>query len=174
LVAQTQNPDSDSFHRFVSLDEFISRFAPSSSDIAMITRYLDQFGITVTDVYADHLLLKATGTADAFNRAFAVDLHSFADGPRHFHRPRHAPKIPLLLRDLLVAVVGPSDEARFHPMHVRAALTSLAHRDCRLIARIVGGWSRRPVCENLVSVGRGLLNWQRYGESLPGVTRFSQ
>jgi subtilase family serine protease len=147
LVAQTQNPDSDSFHRFVSLDEFISRFAPSSSDIAMITRYLDQFGITVTDVYADHLLLKATGTADAFNRAFAVDLHSFADGPRHFHRPRHAPKIPLLLRDLLVAVVGPSDEARFHPMHVRAALTSLAHRDCRLIARIVGGWSRRPVCE---------------------------
>lgn len=141
----------------------------------MITRYLDQFGITVTDVYADHLLLKATGTADAFNRAFAVDLHSFADGPRHFHRPRHAPKIPLLLRDLLVAVVGPSDEARFHPMHVRAALTAAARSPGLPSDRADRGpMVKAAGMRNLVSVGRGLLNWQRYGESLPGVTRFSQ
>ena len=44
-------------------------------------------------------------------------------GEKHFHRPRHAPRIPLLLRDLLVAVEGPSTESRFRPMHVRAAQT---------------------------------------------------
>ena len=127
FVARTQDPRSRSFHDFLSLHSFVSAYAPDSSDIRTITRYLDRFGITVTDVYADHLLLKATGTADAFNRAFAVDLHDFTRGRRRFHRPRHAPRIPQVLSELLVAVIGPSDEARFHPMHRRATSTPFQH-----------------------------------------------
>ena len=127
FVAQTQDPRSRSFHQFLSLHSFVSSYAPSSNDIAQISRYLDRFGIAVTDVFADHLLLKATGTADAFDRAFDVDLHDFTRGNRRFHRPRHAPRIPQALSELLVAVVGPSDEARFHPMHMRAAQTPFKH-----------------------------------------------
>jgi kumamolisin len=128
LVAQTQDPDSAAYHRFLSVDEFVSRFAPSSNEIATITQYVGQFGITVTDTYADHLLLKATGSADAFNQAFALDVHNFADGPKHFLRPRHSPRIPAVLQDLLVAVVGPSTEARYRPMQVRSAQLPLANK----------------------------------------------
>jgi subtilase family serine protease len=119
-VASTQDVNSPFFHRFLSVQAFDLIFSPSQRDIATITHYLAGFGITVTDVYADRLLIKATGAADAFDKAFAVDLHDFMKNGRRFHRPRHAPRIPLLLRDLLVAVAGPSDEAQFRPHRMNA------------------------------------------------------
>jgi kumamolisin len=121
FVASSQDPNSPLFHRFLSLHDFTSVFSPSASDIATITKYLKQFDITVTEVYADRLVIKATGTADAFDRAFSVDMHDFAKGRKRFHRPRHRPQIPLLLQDLLVAIAGLSNEARFRPMNRNAA-----------------------------------------------------
>ena len=120
FVESTQDPSSYRYHRFLSLDEFVDRFAPDSRDIATITRYLHQFGIDVTEVYANHLLIRVTGTTDAFDRAFDVDVHDYAKGNHRYHRSRHTPRIPLLLRDLLVTIVGPGDEPNFHPMHQRA------------------------------------------------------
>jgi kumamolisin len=79
------------------------------------------FDIQVTDVYADHLLIKATGTVDAFNKAFSLNVHDFTNDGRRFHRPLRAAIIPFILRDLLVAVVGPSNEARFNPMNMRVS-----------------------------------------------------
>jgi len=125
FVAHSQEP-GPAFHKFLSLREFTTVFSPSSSDISTITRYLKSFGITVTEVYADRLVIKATGTADAFNQAFAVDMHEFSGHGKRFHRPRHAPRVPLLLRDLLVAVTGFSSEAQFRPMYRSAKAISPA------------------------------------------------
>lgn len=120
FVASTQDPGSSNFHRFLSVREFADRFAPSQIDIAIITGYLNSFGITVDEVLADRLLIHATGTADAFTRAFTVDMNDFSRHGRRFRRPHHAPRIPLLLRDLLVAIEGLSTEAQFRPFHRRA------------------------------------------------------
>jgi len=106
---------------------FADRFAPSQADIAIIKRYLDGFGITTDEVFADRLLIKATGTADAFERAFTVEMRDVSRRGKRFHRPRHAPRIPLLLRDLLVAIQGLSNEPQFVPKHhSMAELTPLA------------------------------------------------
>jgi kumamolisin len=127
FVAATQDPGSSSFHRFLSVREFADRFAPSQAEIAIIKHYLDGFGITVDEVFADRLLIKATGTADAFQRAFTVEMRDVSRHGRRFHRPRHAPRIPVLLRDLLVAIEGLSNEPQFVAMHHSAAeLTPLA------------------------------------------------
>jgi kumamolisin len=121
FVGWTEDPNSPFFHRFLSLHEFRSVFSPRERDIDVITKYLNQFGIKVTDVYADRLVIKASGTADAFNQAFSVDMHDFVKGRKHFHRPRHRARIPVLLSDLLVAVAGLSNEPHYHPMNRRAA-----------------------------------------------------
>lgn len=120
LVESTQDPGSFRYHRFLSLNEFVDRFAPDAGDIATITRYLRQFNIDVTEVYANHLLLRIKGTTDAFDRAFDLDVHDFQKNDHRYHRSRHAPRIPVLLRDLLVTIVGPGDEPNFHPMNRRA------------------------------------------------------
>ncbi len=76
-VTSTQDPNSPSYHRFLSLPSFVFFFSPSSTEILIVTEYLKLFGIQVTDVYADHLLIKAIGTVDAFNKAFSFDVHGF-------------------------------------------------------------------------------------------------
>jgi subtilase family serine protease len=118
-VASTQDPKSPSYHRFLSLPSFVFFFAPGSAEIFILTEYLKLFGIQVTDVYADHLLIKATGTVDAFNKAFSLDVHDFSLDGKRFHRPLRKAEIPFLLRDILVTVIGPSNEARFRPRNLR-------------------------------------------------------
>lgn len=117
FVALSQEPGLPNYHRFLSTREFADLFAPSSDDIRSITRFLSGFGITVNEVYADRLLIKATGTADAFNQAFSVDLHDVRHDGRRYHRHHHNPVIPILLRDLLVSVEGLDTEPHFHHMH---------------------------------------------------------
>jgi kumamolisin len=118
-VASTQDPTSPSYHQFLSLPDFVSLFAPGSVEIFVLRQYLNLFGIQVTDVYADQLLIKATGTVDAFNKAFSLEIHDFARDGTRFHRPSQKPEIPFILRDILVTIIGPSDEARFRPRNVR-------------------------------------------------------
>jgi kumamolisin len=128
-VSSTQQPFLPTYHRFLSLPTFVRYFAPSSASIALLTRYLSGYGIQVTSILADHLVLEATGTVDAFNKAFALNVHDFMLNGRRFHRPRSAPQVPFFLRDVLVAVVGPSDAAQFHSMHMRVSdrVTAFKH-----------------------------------------------
>lgn len=120
-VAASQDPTGRTYHRFLSVPDFAAQYAPPASDITAIQKFFGHFGIRVTEVYADRLLLKAVGTVAAFDRAFATELHDYARRGRRFHRPSHAPAIPVLLRDLLLVVGGLSDEKLFHPMHLDAA-----------------------------------------------------
>jgi len=126
FAESVQDPHSPDFHRFLSLHQFVDRFSPGADDIASITRYLNQFGIAVTSVYPNRLLMQVSGTTDAFNQAFDLDVHDFVKGQHRYHRPRHTPRVPTLFRDLLVAIVGPSDDAEFRPRHLRAAYDKFA------------------------------------------------
>ena len=114
-VASTQDPNSRSYHQFLSVPEFVRNFAPDSVQIAAVKEYLNSFGIETTEVYADNLLITATGSVDAFNKAFAFSIHDFSKAGERFHRPTQAAVIPASLKDAVLEVVGPSDEARFIP-----------------------------------------------------------
>src|ERR1700753_1570954 len=70
LVALSQTPGLPMFHKFLSTSEFADLFAPSQNDIQTIKHYLKGFGITIDEVYSNRLLIRATGTTDAFNQAF--------------------------------------------------------------------------------------------------------
>lgn len=135
LVAATQDPYSGQYHRFLSVNEFVNRFAPSNRDIQTIERYLAANGITVTEVYADHLLLKATGTTDAFNQVFATDMHDYQKQGRRYHRPHHQPHVPTLLADLLDVIEGLDQSVSFRSHRVsRSAALPVVKRTLTLPA----------------------------------------
>ena len=74
----------------------------------------------MTDVYADHLVIKATGPASAFNTVFSADLHDYQKPDHRYHRPHHQPSVPTLLKDLLCVVEGLDQSASFRPHSVNA------------------------------------------------------
>src|SRR5215831_4442564 len=122
LLAAQQDPDNFLYHRFVSVPEFTAFFAPTQLEIGLIKQYVNQFGIEVTEVYEDRLLMRLKGTVAAFDQAFASDVHDFARNGKRFHRPTHLPLIPFFLRDLVILVEGLSDEgSMFRPMNTNKA-----------------------------------------------------
>ena len=52
FVAQTTTPGNPNFHRFLTVNQFVQRFAPSNKQIKQLVRFLESFGITVNEVYA--------------------------------------------------------------------------------------------------------------------------
>ncbi|WP_077035990.1 protease pro-enzyme activation domain-containing protein [Pelomonas sp. KK5] len=121
FVASSSTPGSPGFRNFLSVQQFRERFAPSDDQIRQITNDLKRAGITVDQVYDNHLLISATGTADQFSQAFATTLRDYVDAKgRRFHRPDHAPQ----LSDLILYVAGlNSQQSTFKP-HLSSARAS--------------------------------------------------
>ena len=107
FVALSEEPRLPTYHKFLSVNQFVDLFAPSKADIANITRFLAANGITVDEVFADRLVIHASGTVAAFTQAFSTDLHQFTTpSGKTFRHPVRDPKSPPLLRDLLLVVGG--------------------------------------------------------------------
>lgn len=119
FIQATVTPGDGQYHRFLSVEEFRERFAPSPAVIHGLVRYLNSYGITVNKIYADHLDITATGTAAAFNAAFATTIRDYDVGGEQFRKPDREPTLPGALGEVVLAVTGLSNEARFHPMNLR-------------------------------------------------------
>lgn len=106
-IAATVDPKSPFYHRFLSVEQFRSRFAPSDWEIGQVTDHLRGLGIVINEIYSDHLVIKATGTAAQFNQAFTTTLHDYVDKKgRVFHRPEGDHGVPGHLRDIVLYVAG--------------------------------------------------------------------
>jgi kumamolisin len=115
-VAATTTPGSPTYHRFLTLDQFVDRFAPSTRSIQQLVRYLQSFGITIDKIYPDNLDITVTGTADELNAALATQLRDYTRNGQRFHRPAWKYVLPSELSSLVLAVPGLSNEpAAFRP-----------------------------------------------------------
>ncbi|MDE2082550.1 MAG: S8/S53 family peptidase [Burkholderiales bacterium] len=122
FIADTVNPDSGRYHRFLSVQQFRQRFAPSEGQIRRVTQYLQGLGIHVDEIYPSGLIIKATGTAAQFSQAFSTGLRDYDDEQgRRFHRPDSEPRTPDLLQDVVLYVAGLNTQAsQFHPRSTNA------------------------------------------------------
>jgi kumamolisin len=120
FVAQTTTPGSPQFHRFLNVNQFVQRFAPSNWQIQQFVQYLESFGITVDKIYADNLDITVTGTAAQLNAAFATQLRDYTRNGQTFHRPAWKFVLPGQFASLVLSVPGLSNEVGdFHPKNDR-------------------------------------------------------
>ena len=119
-VQATLTPGDRHFHRFLTVREFREQFAPPDSEIRQFVSYLQSFGISINKIYADHLDITVTGTAEQLNAAFSTQLQDYVKNGRRFHRPTSKFSMPGSFAQLVLAVPGLSNESgRFHPMNLR-------------------------------------------------------
>ena len=107
FILASVNPTSSAYHQFLSVPEFAERFGPSEEELALVLSTLKASGIVINEVYADHLVIKATGTLSQFNAAFNTSIHDYVDADGHkFRKPAREPEIPATLQSLILAVAG--------------------------------------------------------------------
>jgi len=122
FINGTVSANSPQFRRFLTVDQFTARYAPSAQEVQAVVRDLQAAGIQVTDISANRLLLKAAGTVDAFNRYFRVSIHNFARPGQRFRAPVTLPQVPAAIAGSVVAVAGLSTDVVYHSRVAARAL----------------------------------------------------
>jgi hypothetical protein len=106
LVRDIANPQSPHYQRFLTPAEFERRFAPRTTQVAALHRFLRDAGLQTTEVSGSRLLLTAVGAAAQVERALGARLIDVLDGGRRHTVTASRAALPARLGAHVVAV-GP-------------------------------------------------------------------
>ncbi|MGH9105785.1 MAG: S53 family peptidase [Acidimicrobiales bacterium] len=74
FVAAVSTPGSASYHHFLTVPQFATRFGASPAEIGALDQYLRTFGLSVGALARDHLAQLVSGRAGDFEAAFGTEL----------------------------------------------------------------------------------------------------
>ena len=89
-----QTPGTPAYHRFLSVPDFVSRYAASDAEIARVKAILVSMGFTPGLVFANHLAIEATAPAGTAALALGLQLHRYTVGGRTGIASSTAMRIP--------------------------------------------------------------------------------
>ena len=104
LLADQQNPASPEYHRWLTPDEFTSRFGPTDADLARVARWLKKESFTVKSTDASTREVSFTGTVAQAENVFAVKIAATADG--RLYSNTTDPAVPADLAPLIESIHG--------------------------------------------------------------------
>ena len=106
LLAAQQERGSPDYHRWLTPEQYGSRFGLSQGDINQVTRWLESAGFHVEGVPASRNMITFRGTAQQVESALHTEMHRYAvDGKPHFANASE-PSIPAALADVVLGFRG--------------------------------------------------------------------
>jgi subtilase family serine protease len=106
LLTQQQNPSSPQYHRWLTPEQYASRFGLSPSDLVKVTNWLQSEGLTVTRVARSGTEVFFSGTAGQVEYAFHTELHNYLVNGKMKYSNASAPEVPAALGDLVLGIRG--------------------------------------------------------------------
>jgi len=117
-LASQQDPASPNYHRWLTPEEYGSRFGASQSDVDKITAWLESQGFLLGDVAHSRTWITFSGTAQQVQRAFGASIHRYdVNGASHYANSSD-PSIPAALSGIVRSLRGLND-FRLKPRNVR-------------------------------------------------------
>ena len=74
-VAAMYDPASPQFRKYLSVEEFMAKYAPAQADLDAAAQWLTSQGFTITRTATNRMFLFYTGDVQHWNQAFGVKLH---------------------------------------------------------------------------------------------------
>jgi kumamolisin len=122
LIESVYTPGAPEFRQFLTPQQFQERFGPTQATIAAVTKSFEAQGLAVAQSATGQL--HVSGSAEQIERAFAVQLHSYAvaatdSAPAYrFRAPLGAAHVPAGIASSVQAVLGLDTRPRMTP-HLR-------------------------------------------------------
>ncbi|MGZ4854968.1 MAG: protease pro-enzyme activation domain-containing protein [Candidatus Angelobacter sp.] len=121
LLADQQNPNSPSYHKWLTPAEFGLRFGPTDQDIADASSWLKKFGFRIDEVGNGRMWINFSGDVQKVERAFQTNIRQYeVNGKMHFANATD-PSIPHALTGLVQGVVSLHD----FPKHPNSSVNQL-------------------------------------------------
>jgi len=97
LLQELYDPQSPSYHQFLSVEEFTERFGPPQADYDALVSFLEASGMTVTGTAPNRMIVNVTGPAANIERAFHTTLSEYQHPTedRTFYAPDREPTTDL-------------------------------------------------------------------------------
>ncbi len=124
LLTGIHTPGDPQYHRFLTPEEFVSRFGPTKEDVAHVVAALRGHGLSAEQTTAT--TLHVTGLPADVEHAFGVTLHSYrvashGAAPEYtFRAPLSRVTIPGEISGVVSAVVGLDSRPSLRPLSMRA------------------------------------------------------
>jgi subtilase family serine protease len=110
LATAVATPGSADYRKFLTPQEFRTRFAPSQADVSAVQKWLRDAGFTVDYTPQNGHYVAAEGTVAQAEAAFATKIGQYAHGDLVLHAPESTLSVPASL-SAVTAVVGLDDSA---------------------------------------------------------------
>jgi kumamolisin len=93
MLQQVYDPKSPNYQKYLTPEEYITKYCPTTAQVVQITSSLQSAGIQVTSISKNRLILHASGNVGAVNSLLQTEMHYYSqNGNAHF-----APSIELTI-----------------------------------------------------------------------------
>ncbi len=127
LLSEIYDPNSSSYHHFLTVQEFTERFGPSRQDYDAVIQFAKKNGFTVTGGTRDGMEVQVQGTVAAVEAAFHVNMMTYQHPTenRTFFSPDREPTVDLPFS--LWHITGLNNYSIPHPLFVKKSEYAAAH-----------------------------------------------
>jgi subtilase family serine protease len=106
LLQRQQDPASPDYHRWLTPEEYASRFGVSENDRQQVVSWLQSQGLTVNEIGRNGRFVTFTGSARQIETAFRTSLHQYnVDGETHYANATE-PWVPSAFANLVLGFRG--------------------------------------------------------------------
>jgi hypothetical protein len=111
-----QDPESASYHKFLTIDQFAEKWGVPQSDMDIVTNWLQSHGFHIDQIFPGTMVIAFTGNAGQVRETFSTEIHNLeVNGESRFGNIRD-PQIPAALASRVVGVVSMHDFPP-HPLY---------------------------------------------------------
>lgn len=108
FIQDTTTPGTKDYRKYLSVSDFSQNYGANPGAVKQLISYLQGFGIKAT-LQSNGFIVAANGTADAFNKAFNVQLVKESYNGKVFHGTKGSPTLPADIGNQLLCILGLSD-----------------------------------------------------------------
>ena len=106
FLQELMTPGSPQFHKFLTADQWIARFAPAAADEQAVVDWATSQGLTITHRFPNRLIVGVEGAMGTIEKALQVTINNYQmDGYTYFSNER-APVLPARLAGVVRNVEG--------------------------------------------------------------------
>jgi subtilase family serine protease len=121
LLAELSDPQSPSYHHYLTPEQFKQFFAPGDSQVQQVAEYLRAQGLVVNNIASNNLLINATGTVAQVETGFQTQIKNYRLGKRSFHANANVPSLPREIALLVSSIGGLDNSVQYKPAQRQAS-----------------------------------------------------
>jgi subtilase family serine protease len=116
FLAELVTKGSPNFHQFLSADEWNARFGPSVEDEQNVVDWAQSVGLTVTNRYANRLLVDVEAPVGVIEKVFGVTINNYQVNDEVDFSNDRDPVLPNSLSGIVFSIAGLNSIQRFQRM----------------------------------------------------------